>query len=120
MRSPGFACAQPGPFAVRTIEFGTFLGIREEGRLVAMAGERMWIGDWREVSGVCTHPDPAGRGHAALLMRCVMAGMARRGQVPFLHVEAENARAIALYRRLGFVVRAELSRCVARRREGAQ
>ena len=30
-----------GPFAGRTNELGRFLGVRREGRLVAMAGERM-------------------------------------------------------------------------------
>ena len=98
---------QPGPFRRRTVEMGAFVGIREGGRLLAMAGERLWVGDHREVSGVCTHPDAQGRGLAASLMSRVINRMLHRGQIPFLHVESGNARAVALYERLGFVARAD-------------
>jgi ribosomal protein S18 acetylase RimI-like enzyme len=98
---------RPGPFRMRTVELGTYVGIREDGRLMAMAGERMWIGDYREVSAVCTHPDAQGRGLARTLMSRVVNRMLRAGQTPFLHVEKVNLRAIALYRTLGFVERAE-------------
>ncbi len=97
---------RPGPFRARTVELGTYLGIREGGRLVAMAGERMWIGEHREISAVCTHPDARGRGHARTLMGRLINRMIRAGQVPFLHVESTNARAIDVYRTLGFVERA--------------
>ena len=97
----------PGPFRERTIELGEFVGVRERGRLLAMAGERMWIGDHREVSGVCTHPEAQGRGFARVLMARVINRMLRRGQTPFLHVESANARAIRTYEGLGFVKRAE-------------
>ncbi len=100
---------QPGPFRRRTVELGAFVGIRDHGRLLAMAGERLWIGDHREVSGVCTHPDAQGRGLAAALMSRVINRMLRKGQTPFLHVESDNARAVALYQRLGFVARADFS-----------
>ena len=97
----------PGPFRERTIELGAFVGVRERGRLLAMAGERMWIGDHREVSGVCTHPDAQGRGFARALMARVINRMLGVGQTPFLHVESANARAIHTYESLGFVKRAE-------------
>jgi ribosomal protein S18 acetylase RimI-like enzyme len=100
---------RPGPFRRRTVELGAFVGIREHGRLLAMAGERLWIGDHREVSGVCTHPHAQGRGLAAALMSHVINRMLRNGQVPFLHVESDNARALALYERLGFVKRTDFS-----------
>lgn len=106
---------QPGPFRPRTIELGRFLGIRENGGLVAMAGERMWIGDCHEVSGVCTHPDVQGRGYAKALMARVVNRMLRAGETPFLHVESPNARAIGVYRALGFVKRAEFPLLYARR-----
>ena len=96
---------RPGPFRRRTIELGRFVGIREGGRLVAMAGERSWIGDCREVSGVCTHPDAQGRGYARALIARVVNRMLRAGETPFLHAEVVNARAIALYESLGFVER---------------
>ena len=94
---------RPGPFRPRTIELGAFLGVRERGRLLAMAGERMWIGDHREVSGVCTHPDAQGRGLARALTGRVVNRMLRGGQTPILHVEGGNERAIRMYQDLGFV-----------------
>lgn len=95
----------PGPFRERTIELGTFVGIRRHGRLLAMAGERMWIGDYREVSGICTHPEAQRRGFARALMGRVINRILSAGQIPFLHVDSSNVRAIALYERLGFVRR---------------
>ena len=106
---------QPGPFRRRTIELGRFIGIREKGRLVAMAGERSWIGDCREVSGVCTHPDAQGRGHARALIARVVNRMLRAGETPFLHAETGNARAIALYESLGFVERRRFPLIAAKR-----
>ena len=105
----------PGPFRMRTVELGRYVGIREQGRLVAMAGERMWIGEHREVSAVCTHPDVQGRGHARAVMAHVINGMIRAGQTPMLHVESVNARAIAIYRKLGFEARAEFPLLFAKR-----
>lgn len=106
---------QPGPFRARTVELGAYIGIREAGRLVAMAGERMWIGDCREVSAVCTHPDAQGRGYARELMSRVINRMLRLGQTPFLHVESGNARAIDIYVALGFERRAEFPLLFAKR-----
>ena len=105
----------PGPFRPRTIELGRFVGIRANGRLVAMAGERMWIGDCREVSGICTHPDAQSRGYARALTGRVVNAMLRNDQLPILHVASKNARAIDLYRQLGFVRRAEFPLLHARR-----
>jgi ribosomal protein S18 acetylase RimI-like enzyme len=99
----------PGPFRRRTVQLGKFVGIRRDGRLLAMAGERMWIGDHREVSAVCTHPDAQGLGLARSLMAHVINGMLAAGQTPFLHVLSTNERAIATYEGLGFVRRAEIA-----------
>lgn len=96
---------QPGPFGPRTHELGTYLGIRSEGKLVAMAGERLKVPGYTEVSAVCTHPDFLGRGYAAVLMSDIIRRIRKRGETPFLHVRADNARAIALYERLGFRTR---------------
>jgi predicted GNAT family acetyltransferase len=100
---------KPGPFRLRTVELGNYIGIREDGRLVAMAGERLWVGDFREVSAICTHPDAQGRGLARMLMGRVINRMLRAGETPFLHVEWTNKRAIDLYRALGFATRAEFA-----------
>ncbi|MBU2665429.1 GNAT family N-acetyltransferase [Actinoplanes bogorensis] len=100
--------AQPGPFGKRTIELGNYLGLRHEGRLVAMAGERFRLPGWTEVSAVCTDPAFRGQGLAARLTMAVAAGILERGDLPFLHVAAENAAAIRLYERLGFQVNHEV------------
>ncbi len=99
---------QPGPFAVRTLQMGHYIGVVEDGRLLAMAGERMRLHDHVELSAICTHPQARGRGLAEHLMRRLMRDACQRGQTPFLHVLPQNTAAIALYLRLGFVVRAEM------------
>lgn len=93
---------EPGPFFRRTHQLGGFIGVRQDGKLVAMAGERLKLAGYTEVSGVCTHPDWRGRGYAAGLMGIVAQRIVARGETPFLHVYAGNGGAIALYERLGF------------------
>ncbi|MFK0254838.1 GNAT family N-acetyltransferase [Streptomyces sp. NPDC090445] len=100
---------KPGPFFDRTVELGTYLGIRQEGRLVAMAGERMRPPGWSEISAVCTHPDHRGRGLAARLIRAVAAEVTARGERPFLHAAGDNTGAIALYESMGFTLRRRTS-----------
>lgn len=107
---------RPGPFGVRTIELGEYFGCLADGRLIAMAGERMHAGRLREISGVCTHPDFQGRGLARRLMLKLLRRQMQRDETPFLHVMRDNETARALYARMGFrdyresVVRV-LSRC---------
>jgi len=105
---------EPGPFLAETHRFGGFIGIRIDGRLAAMAGERLKPDGHCEVSGVCTHPDFRGRGLAGLLSAVVANRIAARGEIPFLHAYAANAGAIRLYETLGFRVRAEVSVVVLR------
>jgi len=100
---------KPGPFKSRTHELGGFWGIKENGKLVAMAGERMKLEDFTEVSGVCTHPDVRGRGYAGLLSRTVAAQILKRGQTPMLHAYASNTTAIHLYESLGFKLRCHVT-----------
>jgi predicted GNAT family acetyltransferase len=99
------ALTKPGPFGTRTHELGYYVGIRDSGKLVAMAGERLKVPGHTEVSAVCTHPDHLGKGYAGVLMNEVMRAILSRGETPFLHVRADNTRAIALYERLGFRIR---------------
>jgi ribosomal protein S18 acetylase RimI-like enzyme len=96
---------RPGPFGTRTHELGTFLGIKDGTRLAAMAGQRMRLPGRIEISAVCTDPAYVGRGLAARLMTAQLALIGALGQTAFLHVKADNARAIALYERLGFRLR---------------
>lgn len=96
---------QPGPFGPNTIQMGRYVGVREQGRLIAMAGERLAPPGHTEVSGVCTHPDRTGRGLGEALVREVGSAIQARGETAFLHVLAGNTRAIALYARLGFRLR---------------
>jgi ribosomal protein S18 acetylase RimI-like enzyme len=96
------AVTQPGPFAERTIELGDYYGVFEGERLVAMAGERMAAGPLREISGVCTHPDFQGRGHARRLIEKLIRLEMQRNEIPFLHVMQDNSHARRLYERMGF------------------
>jgi predicted GNAT family acetyltransferase len=106
---------EPGPFLARTHTMGTFLGIRIGGRLVAMAGERMRLPGYTEVSGVCTHPEFRGRGFARRLSATVAVGIEARGDRPFLHAWKTNHSAISLYEGLGFKIRTEVNVAVLRR-----
>ncbi|PWJ26259.1 putative GNAT family acetyltransferase [Branchiibius hedensis] len=96
---------QPGPFLPRTIELGTYLGIRRDGRLIAMAGERLHPPGWTEISAVCTDADSRGEGLATRLVLAVAHNIVNRGDTPFMHANAANTNAIRLYESLGFTLR---------------
>ncbi|MER7003952.1 GNAT family N-acetyltransferase [Dactylosporangium sp. NPDC000555] len=99
------ARTRPGPFLPRTIELGTYLGLRHEGALIAMAGERLHPPGWTEISAVCTDPAFRGRGLATRLVRAVAAVIRARGERAFLHTSAANTNAIRLYESIGFELR---------------
>ena len=96
---------EPGPFLPRTIELGTYLGVRRDGALIAMAGERMHPPGWTEISAVCTDPAFRGQGLATDLVRAIGHGIRGRGEEPFLHASDANGRAIELYLAIGFELR---------------
>jgi ribosomal protein S18 acetylase RimI-like enzyme len=96
---------QPGPFGPRTVELGHCIGIRRQGALVAMAGERMRLDGFTEISAVCVEPAHRGHGFAGELVRSLAPPIAARSEIPFLHVFSSNHAAIALYRKLGFTLR---------------
>lgn len=106
---------KPGPFTNRTPELGTFFGVRFDGRLAAMGGTRLNLTGYREISGLCTHPDFQGRGLASALALHVAAKIRADGDTPFLHAYADNHGAIALYRKLGFEIWNEVNVAVVRR-----
>jgi ribosomal protein S18 acetylase RimI-like enzyme len=95
---------KPGPFLPRTVELGSYLGIRRGGELVAMAGERLHPPGWTEISAVCTDDAWRGLGFASRLVRALVAGIRARGETAFLHAVADNP-AIGLYEALGFRLR---------------
>ncbi|MFD3500341.1 GNAT family N-acetyltransferase [Streptomyces sp. NPDC058676] len=99
------ARTRPGPFLARTVELGTYLGIRRDGALVAMAGERLHPPGWTEISAVCTDPAFRGEGLATRLILAVAHGIRERGETPFLHTGAGNTHAMRLYESLGFRLR---------------
>ncbi|WP_406345667.1 GNAT family N-acetyltransferase [Streptomyces sp. NBC_00648] len=96
---------RPGPFLPRTIELGTYLGVRRNGVLVAMAGERLHPPGWTEISAVCTDDAFRGQGLGTRLILAVAANIRDRGERPFLHTGARNTGAIRLYESLGFRIR---------------
>jgi ribosomal protein S18 acetylase RimI-like enzyme len=98
----------PGPFGPRTIELGEYIGVRRQGMLVAMAGERMRLDGFTEISAVCVHPSCRGQGLAAELINTLARSLASRGETSFLHVFDSNRAAIELYLKLGFVLRQRL------------
>ncbi|KKO16817.1 MULTISPECIES: GNAT family N-acetyltransferase [Pseudomonas] len=93
---------RPGPFGKRTLEMGNYLGVRDQGRLIAMAGERMRLEGFVEISAVCVEGTHRGKGLAGLLMNALRRDIVSRGEIPFLHVLDDNKSALSLYRRLGF------------------
>ncbi len=107
---------EPGPFLPRTIELGAYLGIHDSGALVAMAGERLHLPGFTEISAVCTHPQYRGRGYGNALLTTLIARIMRRGETPFLHVRTENVTAVGLYEKLGFKVRAQLHLAIIKHR----
>ncbi|MNU43155.1 FR47-like protein [compost metagenome] len=100
---------KPGPFRSRTRELGPFVGIKRDGQLVAMAGRRLRVDGFTELSGVCTHPDHRGMGYAAALSRVVVGEILAAGEAAFLHAFADHETTIAFYRGLGFQTRARMT-----------
>ena len=93
---------KPGPFVERTLDFGHYHGIFEAGKLVAMAGLRLQVDGYKEISAVCTHPNSIGRGYAKSLMQFMMSYVQSVNCIPFLHVKKDNYRPIGIYEKLGF------------------
>ena len=105
----------PGPFGPRTHELGQYIGVRVDGALAAMAGERMRLDGAVEISAVCVGPEHRGKGYAAFLVAWLVRKLREEGATPFLHVFRDNSSAIALYERLGFTrARRSASRCSRR------
>jgi ribosomal protein S18 acetylase RimI-like enzyme len=111
------SATQPGPFGPRTIELGDYIGIRQRGVLVAMAGERMRLDGFTEISAVCVEPKYRGHGFAVELVGSLVSSIAARSEIPFLHVFSANHAAIALYRKLGFALRRPMHLAVLVRAE---
>ncbi|MBH2003109.1 MAG: GNAT family N-acetyltransferase [Sphingobacteriia bacterium] len=107
---------KPGPFYSRTIEFGNYIGLYKNNRLISMAGERLKTDGYTEISAICTSPEYLGNGYASYLTAKVAAGIFQDGSVPFLHVRTDNTTAINVYRKLGFQVRADVYFAVFKKR----
>tara|TARA_R110002167_G_scaffold32289_13_gene105068 strand:+ start:206 stop:907 length:702 start_codon:yes stop_codon:yes gene_type:complete len=99
---------KPGPFTKRTIEFGGYYGVFDGDKLVAMGGERLHMDGFTEISAICTHPNYQGLGYAAKITKFLSESVFNKGQIPFLHVRADNVRAIDMYKRLGFEIRSNI------------
>jgi ribosomal protein S18 acetylase RimI-like enzyme len=88
--------------AGRLHQLGPFVGVRREGKLVAMGGVRLHLPGYREITTVTTHPEHFGKGYATALVAQLVRQIHAGGEVPFLHVRDDNSRAISIYARLGF------------------
>ncbi|MFD1981994.1 GNAT family N-acetyltransferase [Mesorhizobium newzealandense] len=106
---------KPGPFTLGALSLGDFWGVKVEGRLVAMAGERMKQPGYTELSGVCSHPEFRGGGLGRLLSLFVANQIMARGEIPYLHAYASNAAAIGLYETIGFSLRSMMNVAVVQR-----
>lgn len=106
---------KPGPFGTRTYELGSYIGIRRDGQLIAMAGERLRPAGHTEISAVCTHPEYQGHGYASALISALVRKIIARGEIPFLHVIEDNVSAIRLYLKLGFKTRRFVNIAVLKR-----
>jgi predicted GNAT family acetyltransferase len=102
------ALTKPGPFYQRTISFGRYFGIFKDGKLAAMAGERLKVNGYTEVSAICSDPGHAGKGYSAQLLTKVAGMIMERGETPFLHVRFDNERAISMYQKTGFEIRSDV------------
>lgn len=100
---------KPGPFSRRTPELGSYLGIHDADKLVAMAGERLHLNGYTEISAVCTRPESRGRGYASSLISTLIQKITERDETPFLHVRTENVQAIRVYEKLGFKTRRKIN-----------
>ena len=100
---------QPGYYLRDTHQLGRYFGIRQDDKLVAVAGERMQLEGLTEISAVCTDPSYTGRGYAQQLITHICRLNLQRGIMPFLHVLETNQRAISLYEYLGFRRRGGIS-----------
>jgi len=98
-----YAATRPGRTLCQKIQkLGTFLGIRHEGRLVAMGGVRLHLAGYREITTVATQPEFEGRGYGTAVVMALVARIQAKVERPFLTVGVANERAIRIYRRLGF------------------
>ena len=107
---------KPGPFTLKALSLGGFWGIRENGRLIAMAGERLKQDGLTELSGVCSHPDLRGKGLGRLMTLYLAGKIFAEGEQPFLHTYATNSVAIGLYESIGFKLRTRMNVAVIERR----
>jgi len=107
---------RPGPMFERVLELGRYFGVRDGSRLVAVAGERLHLVGYTEVSGVCTHPEYRGRGLASRLVSALVARITARSETPFLHLKTDNASAERVYEALGFKTRRLIHLAIVRTR----
>lgn len=108
----------PGPFGKRTAEMGSYIGIRHSGQLIAMAGERLHLSGYTEISAVCTHPGHRGRGYASSLVSTLVRSIIAGNEIPFLHVASDNKSAASVYEKLGFRTRRILHLAIVKKHAG--
>lgn len=96
-------------FDARMLDTGQYLGVWQEGELVAVAGVHVWSPDYKvcALGNVTTHPRVRGTGMAKAVVAALCRQLLDTVDHVTLNVKADNAAAIAVYRTLGFTQVAE-------------
>ena len=100
---------QPGFIKDQTPSLGTYFGIYKNSMLVAVAGERMKMNRFTEISAVVTHPQHVRNGYAKQLLKHLIDTILMQKKIPYLHVSETNLNAVKLYHSLGFTIRRNIS-----------
>ena len=107
-----YAASYPsGYFEPANLERGPYVAVRDERGIAAIAGTHVYSPVMRVASlgNIATRPAARGRGHArrvtAAMCRLLQGETETRIDTIGLNVRADNAPAIACYRRIGFEIR---------------
>ncbi len=93
------------------LETRQYFGLRVNGRLVSVAGVHVYSEQYRvaAIGNVVTHPAHRNKGYGTLVTARLCQSLLETVEHIGLNVKADNAPAMACYRRLGFEIVAPFS-----------